>query len=354
MGLSVGVIFSVAGLTGSSLVFRNEIDALLHPELLRVPPVEEPVSLDAVLAAATAARPGEPPSRIQMPRSASETFEVTMAGEDPFQVYVHPGTGEVLGARRESETLPNVLFEIHHTLLGGERGEQVMGVTALLTFLLLATGLVVWWPGMRQGWRGLRRAVTVRASRNWRAITFDLHRAGGFWVAALLAVSAFTGASLVFHDQFMAGLNRVTGSPARPAAPVLTPRPEESSWSVEALVHQHGDRVPDGQLTYVLLPLSASAPLTLREKTTREIHPSGRNFVYVDPAANRVVAAEIEATAPAGTRLYNVLYPIHIGRWGGLPTRIMTVFLGLTPLLLLVSGALMWWNRSRRRPSPGR
>lgn len=338
----------MAGLTGSGLVFRGEIDALLHPELLRVDPVAERISLDAVLDAAAAARPGERPARIQMPRAETETFEVTMTGEDPFQVYVHPATGTLLGMRRESETFPNMLFELHHTLLAGEAGERVMGVTALLVFGLLATGLFVWWPGMRRGWQGLRRAVTVRRSSNWRAIAFDLHRAGGFWLAGILAVSAFTGASLVFHDQFMVVFDRITGSPPRPVPPPLVDRSGAREWSVDALVEQHQDRVPGGTVTYVLLPASPDGPLTIREKTEREIHPSGRNFIYVDPASNRVVAAELEATAPAGTRLYNILYPIHIGRWGGLPSRILLVFVGWTPLLLLITGSVMWWNRSRR------
>lgn len=343
------MLFSLAGLTGSALVFRGEIDALLHPQLLRVDPVTERVSLDAVLRAADQAVAGARPARIQMPRTPEEAFEVTTTGEHPVQVYVHPGTGEVLGIRRADETLPNALFELHHTLLAGEAGERVMGVTALLALVLLASGLVVWWPGMRRGWEGIRRALTIRGSTNWRAIVHDLHRTVGFWVAGLLAVSAFTGASLVFHEQFMAGLDRLTSSESRPAPPPLPPRGGSETLPVDALVEAHRERVPEGQVTYVLLPATNTAPLIIREKTAGELHPSGRNFVYVDPASGEVVATEVEATAPKGTRLYNVLYPIHIGRWGGLPTRILLVALGLTPLLFLITGIIMWWNRSLRR-----
>lgn len=350
LGLAIGLILSVSGLTGSALVFRNEIDVLLHSELLRVDAGSERVTLDAVLAAVRKTYPAEPPTRIQMPGRLIQTYEITLAGADPLQVYVDPYRGTVLGARRESETLPNLLFEIHHTLLAGETGEMVLGVTALLLLLLVLTGLVVWWPGIHQGMRTIIRAVIVRRSGNRRTFTFELHRALGFWTTAFLTMVSITGASLVFHERFMAGLDRITGSPARPGPPaVATVGTGETAPSIQELVQRGDDAIASGRVTYVILPASALAPLTVRKKTEEELHPSGRNFIYVDPGTGAVLAAEEAATAPVGTRAYNVLYPIHIGRWGGTFSRVLHVLLGLTPLILLVSGALQWWNRRGRR-----
>lgn len=348
LGLTVGIILSISGITGSALVFRNEIDAILHSELLRVAPGPVRITLDDALAAAEGAHPGQRSARVQMPRTPTETYEITMAGEDPLQVYVDPYRGTVLGARRESETLPNLLFEIHHTLLAGETGELVLGTTALLLLLLVLTGLVVWWPGWRNGGRRILRAISVRLSGNWRGVNFDLHRALGFWTTAFLTTVALTGASLVFHEQFMAGLDWITRSPPRPAAPAISAaggaRP-----TVQSLVERANAAIDEGAVTYVMLPASETAPLTVRKKMEEELHPSGRNFIHIDPTTGRVLAAEEARTAPSGTRAYNVLYPIHIGRWGGLFSRVLHVLLGLTPLVLLVSGALMWWNRNGRR-----
>jgi uncharacterized iron-regulated membrane protein len=36
------------------------------------------------------------------------------------------------------------------------------------------------------------------------------------------------------------------------------------------------------------------------------------------------------------------------GTFGGLPTRILYVFVGLAPLVLFVTGAVMWWHRKKR------
>ena len=54
---------------------------------------------------------------------------------------------------------------------------------------------------------------------------------------------------------------------------------------------------------------------------------------------------EDSRTAAAGTRFLNLRYPVHIGLYGGLFTRILHAITGLAPLGLFTTGCLMWWNR---------
>lgn len=56
-------------------------------------------------------------------------------------------------------------------------------------------------------------------------------------------------------------------------------------------------------------------------------------------------------SAPAGMKAINVLYPLHIGSFGGLTVQVQYGMFGLAPLVLFVTGLLMWWNRTR---APGR
>ncbi|MEH2244574.1 PepSY-associated TM helix domain-containing protein [Nostoc sp.] len=36
---------------------------------------------------------------------------------------------------------------------------------------------------------------------------------------------------------------------------------------------------------------------------------------------------------------------MHFGTFGGFPTRILHVFVGLAPLILFVTGFVIWWYR---------
>jgi uncharacterized iron-regulated membrane protein len=347
-GLCAGLPLAVAGLTGTVLVYRHELDALLHPKLLRVEPGHERVALDVVVAAARAAAPPAPPALLRLPRSPAEAVEVTTAGADPLQIYVDPYRGTVLGSRRASETLPNLLFRVHTTLLAGAAGERVMGAAALLLLVLLTTGVVAALPARGGGVRWLRDAMAIQRGAGPRRLVFDLHRAPGLWSLGLLAVLALTGTGLVFHEAAAVLLDGITASTPRPTPPLLagaggTPLP------LDALVGRALREVPGGVATHVTLPASPAAPLVVRLKLPAELHPNGRSFVYLDPRNGEIRAVEHALHAPAGTRLHNLLYPLHIGRWGGPASRIAYALAGLMPLLLLATGLGMWWNRAGRR-----
>lgn len=205
----------MVSLTGSAFVFKEEIDAALHPEFLHVEPGGARIALQQVVEAVRLAYPEHPPAQIQMPRSPEATYEVTTAGSDPLQVYVDRYRGTILGERRPTETLTNLLFDLHVALLAGVTGERITGIAALLLLALALTGAVLWWPGIKR----LRDGLTIRRGANWRRVNIDVHRAGGVWSLAFLLVIAVTGASLIFHKHFAAGLNWLTRSP--PPPPVL-------------------------------------------------------------------------------------------------------------------------------------
>ncbi|MEH2367214.1 PepSY-associated TM helix domain-containing protein [Nostoc sp.] len=44
---------------------------------------------------------------------------------------------------------------------------------------------------------------------------------------------------------------------------------------------------------------------------------------------------------------------MHYGTFGGLPTRILYVFVGLAPLILFITGFVMWKQRYRTKSPTG-
>src|SRR4051794_14364678 len=96
IAIAVGPLVAITGATGTALVFRNEIDAALNPQLWRVEPVSSPRSLADVAAAV-----GVRPVLLVLPRRNDRAvLALTGRGEDRWEVFVHPGTARVLGRRR--------------------------------------------------------------------------------------------------------------------------------------------------------------------------------------------------------------------------------------------------------------
>lgn len=352
VGIGAGAVVALIGLTGSTLVFRAEIDRALNPELLVVAPGAERLPVSTLVEAAAAAYPADTAWRLRMPLEPDASLEVWMNAAPDRYVYVDPYTAEVLGARRPSEFFTGWVYELHSHLLSGEPGHLVAGVAAWILVGLSISGLVAWWPGRAK----LRLALTVARGRGWRRTVYDLHRAGGFYVSLLLLLSGLTGASLVFHEAFEQVLNTAFRSAA-----IAPPPPASSPHALQALPVDSAlaaaDRTaPGGYVSWVYFSAAPAQPVTVRKRLPGELHPNGKTFVYVDPRSNAVVQYVSGPDSPRGARVYSALYPLHTGMAGGTPTRILMMFGGLMPLALAVSGFLMWRARARpaRRPAPGR
>ena len=326
-------------------MFRHEIDRVLNPDLLRVEPGGERASLGAVIAGVREAAPGSEPRLVRLSRTPGAPHEVWL--EDGRHVYVDPSSGAALGVRGGAEGAMNTVFALHAELLGGGTGERVVGVLGLLTLLLAATGLVLWWPAVPTR-RRLKKTLTVAWRRGpWR-FNYDLHRAGGFYTSAFLVVVAATGAALVFYAEAGALLTAATGStppPPPPTAPAGALAPDALDGALATARRE----LPDGEPTFVALPRSDGAPLTVRLKTPVEWHPNGRSYVYLAPATGRVLRVDDAREASGAARALYGAYPLHVGAFGGGAVRVLYALLGLAPAVLSVTGVLVWFRRWRKR-----
>jgi uncharacterized iron-regulated membrane protein len=86
------------------------------------------------------------------------------------------------------------LLDLHDNLLSGTTGRRTNAVGALLTILVGATGAVVWWPGIRN-WR---RSLTIDVRAPWRSLNWRLHSALGLWCLAFILMWGVSGFHLAF------------------------------------------------------------------------------------------------------------------------------------------------------------
>jgi len=96
-------------------------------------------------------------------------------------------------------------------ILGNEAltvGGLILAVTAVLLLLLAATGLVVWWPGIKRMARGLR----VRRRQGAYAFNYDLHNVVGLAAIPFLVMWGFTGANFELSRSATSGTRCSRGS----------------------------------------------------------------------------------------------------------------------------------------------
>lgn len=351
-----GLFLLSAAVSGTTLLFEEEIDAWWRPDLRRVAPGGEEAPVDAVLQAAKEAYPGYVLGLAMTPRAPTDTYELWMMPEgatavtDYLLVYVDPYRAEVLGARKAVRAPMLVLNYWHSQLVfGGTWGKALVALGGLALIAFVLTGLVLWWPQRGKLWRSL----TVKRRQPWRRILYDLHRAAGFYLSPLLLVIALTGLGLVYHDASEALLLRVTGSAPPPEVPTVTPPATGAQPLAAGALLQRADALLPGAFTTRLrLPLTPEAPFIVRKRFPSEAHPNGKTYVVLDPYTGETLAMRNPTTGPIGWRLVDLLYPLHKGEIWSRPVHFA---LGVMVILFGASGLIMWWGRTRphvRRRSP--
>jgi uncharacterized iron-regulated membrane protein len=86
-------------------------------------------------------------------------------------------------------------------------------------------------------------------------------------------------------------------------------------------------------------------------KLPQESSDYGNSNVYLDQYTGKVLRVDNGLKLPLGDRVLNSFVPLHYGTFWGLPSRILYVFVGLAPLILFITGFVMWWYRYRAKPS---
>jgi uncharacterized iron-regulated membrane protein len=201
-GIGVGLYVLMVSVTGSIVVYRNELYSAATREPIIVAQSGPRLTDDELKAAAMRAYPGYTVDGIGGRQNPNQAVSIALnGGPGRKERLFNPYTGEdladsvPLGIRVVSK-----LLELHDDLLAGDTGRRVNGIGALLLIVLALTGTIVWWPGIRT-WR---RSLSIHKNVGWRRFTWDLHSMIGFWTLGFIVLFALSGAYLgnpqVFQD----------------------------------------------------------------------------------------------------------------------------------------------------------
>ncbi len=197
-GIGLGIYVFVICVTGSALVFRPEMSRAMAGGQVLVAGSGTPVTDNQIREVIARTRPGYEVYTIYRGGKPNAGIIVVLTGpnNEEKRRMLNPFTGEDIG--------PSVPFgmrtlqwflDLHDNLLGGETGRIVNGIGGALLTIVAVTGLVVWWPGIKN-WQ---RSLMLHRGVNWKRFNWDLHSALGFWTFALTFIWAVSGAYLVFQ-----------------------------------------------------------------------------------------------------------------------------------------------------------
>jgi uncharacterized iron-regulated membrane protein len=199
-GIATGLYILVICVSGSILVYRNELFRLFSSPPVIVPVSGTRLTVEQLEDAARRAYPHHEVAQVWAPMASNQAVEIQLqqSGKKRQRLF-DPYTGKDLGnPLRAGFRVTAWLRDLHDNLLAGPTGRRINGVGATFVILLCVSGLVVWWPGISK-WR---RSLTIDLSANWTRFMWSTHSALGIWFVLFTLMWGISGIYFSFPKPF--------------------------------------------------------------------------------------------------------------------------------------------------------
>ncbi|WKN43003.1 PepSY-associated TM helix domain-containing protein [Tunicatimonas pelagia] len=367
LGLASGLVVFLVSISGAIMVFEKEIRWATGT-----------ASYDRTVPGQKA--PAAPPSLIFQKSlevaPQGGTYQYFFTGEQENNVIVnwhyHPGSEEadIPAGYREihqnpytGKVLLNELWEggfwgwmvkFHTTLLlPYEVGHQVVGWATVIFILMLITGLVLWFPKSRKGYK---QRFSVKWGASFKRVNYDLHNVLGFYTLWVVIIIALTGLVWSF-GWFSNGVYfMATGEKQPEYQGALSTYHSEDAPQTDDQLFTLIDQVtattlnqyPEVYRYSVSYPMDSTASIAVSILTEQGKNYDRHDEYVYDRYTGELIASEKWSEHNAGERIMHLNYPIHLGLIGGLPTKILAFFASLIAASLPITGFYIWWGRKKK------
>lgn len=347
-GIVSALFLVLVAVSGSALVFEDNIDRLLNRHTGYVTPQTSTVPVEALVQAAAKAQPNVRATGVQIPARGDWAYRIALS--NGLTAHLNPYTGQVLGVRNLQTSFARYIHLLHTRFVAGRSGEIFVGWLTVVTLAMSVTGLILWWP---------RRIFGVGRYSSWRRSNFDLHNALGFWASVFIFFISLTGIIIAFEGTLDPVIEKLNGPQPTVDLEKLrsTPVPGGTRVSMDEVLRTANATLPGAFAASVNVPSKPTDFFRVLMKFPEDRTPSGRSRVYLDQFSGRVLAVTNTRTAPLGTAILNVKRSLHTGDIFGAPTQALYFFASLALAGQVITGLLIWWrptkkptSKSERRP----
>ncbi len=347
LGLSSGLFFLILGITGSLLLFRQDLDRALNQAIYHRPGSRPMISADSAYRIVAKAFPDlEKIVLHDFPLSSEEPYEFMLYRQtkSPYDshlsfAFVDSHQGLILRQGNYAEfdgSFFRWIYALHYSFLLGRIGQATCAIVGVLLLLTIISGLVVYRKYILKV-----LLFQVPLYPKGRRLFSALHRVVGVWSALINIILVVTGIWMnipVFQNLFSEhqAMAQQQGS-------------FTAKTNLDKLMDYCKRAAPNFEPIAINIPKDNESPILVRghlpSSTFFLFGGKASHFAFDPVKGSFETQLEIEK-ADFSKKISWAIYQLHIGGFGGYTLKLIYALIGLTPAVLALTGTYLWYKRN--------
>lgn len=349
LGIVSGIVVLIVALTGSLLVFEEELEHTFHSSFfyVAVPENSSRLPLDQLVTTVGGKYPAYKNSilKLEPESNRSAIFFLQKSKADQLYVAVNPYTGHIIEAMPANKRFFTIVLQLHRYLCMGAVGKTITGISCAIFVFLILSGLILWWPKRNNR----KQRFRVKWNASFKRLNWDLHAVFGFYIHLVLLVISLTG--LVWSYQWVNKLLFYTFNGNFRAEKVTAPPSiaQQGNGYFEKIY-----RSTNASLAYTgpvtITYGNDSLAITVLKANLAASAANTYDFLYFEAGTGKLLKTRLHKDESAGMKARRLVYPIHAGSIYGWPTKIIALISALVAASLPVTGILIYFGRKKKKP----
>ncbi|RZK58301.1 MAG: PepSY domain-containing protein [Pedobacter sp.] len=348
LGLASGIIVVILGITGCILVFEQEIRSLSSPWLHVEKPAKGTYLPPSALYKEVKKALPEKEIRSVWYHGANRTAHFSINDSDSM-IYVNPYTAQIV-AMVDHEDFFHEIDEGHrHLWLPENIGRPIVGWATFIFFILLITGLILWWPkNLKKS--NVDKSFKVKWKAKFKRVNYDLHNVFGFYSLLLALLMAVTGLIMSF-SWFNNSMYWLTGGDTnkpKQKEEIFEPSKLPMLGQVDKIWRKVQDEIAVDNKDQIIVsfPDHGDDPIYVCTDMVnghwRDLYFNQADLFFTNSTGKRM------GDLPFADKVRKLNYTLHVGAFAGLFSKTIYFLASLICASLPITGFYIWWGKKKK------
>jgi uncharacterized iron-regulated membrane protein len=256
----------------------------------------------------------------------------------------NPYTAQLLGKQDLEHDFMHAVEEIHTSLMLGEVGKWIIKANVLIFFVMLLSGLYLWWPRKKNQ---RKMAFNLNLKGKFQVINYSIHNTLGFYFLLPLMLITLTGiwwAIKPVQKLTYSALGQKMKVPKKVVSTYqagMTFSPDDAFGSVAT-------KYAGWKEAHINFAKNEKECVRVNLKYPYEVYKKSNLFEF-DQYSGKILKSEFYADYKTADKIKHANRDLHTGQNFGILGKLLAFFASLFAASLPITGFLIWYQRKYKK-----